>query len=161
MQRFTECSQCFSRWTEAPSAATVNWQHVAVQKHTQLWIKLRQTWYCCDRKSLSGMRAKLRTVAASNNRVHMPWSLYYCLFTPHICGVVLRIHPNCGESHIQHNATGEVATVPGFEKSMKMCEELHENLSKCFQDLNGQETQMNLFQKPFGVNVENVNGADF
>jgi len=32
----------------------------------------------------SGMCAKLRTVAASNNRVHMPWSLDYCLFTSHI-----------------------------------------------------------------------------
>jgi len=31
----------------------------------------------------SGMSANLRTVAASNNRVHMPWSLYYCLFAPH------------------------------------------------------------------------------
>ena len=30
------------------------------------------------------MCAKLRTVAASNSRVHMPWSLYYCLFAPHI-----------------------------------------------------------------------------
>jgi len=32
----------------------------------------------------SGTCAKLRTVAASNNRVHMPWSLYYCLFALHI-----------------------------------------------------------------------------
>ena len=36
----------------------------------------------------SGICAKLRTVAASNNRVHMPWSLYYCLFAPHICMVL-------------------------------------------------------------------------
>ena len=36
----------------------------------------------------SGICAKLRTVAASNNRVHMPWSLYYCLFTPYICMVL-------------------------------------------------------------------------
>jgi len=42
-----------------------------------------------------------------------------------------------------------------------MCEDLRENFSKRFQDLNGQETQMNLFQKPFGVDVESVNGADF
>ena len=40
--------------------------------------------YCCDRKSPSGMCAKLRTAAASNTRVHMPWSLYYCLFAPHM-----------------------------------------------------------------------------
>jgi len=31
----------------------------------------------------SGICAKLRTVAASNNRVHMPWSLCNCLFAPH------------------------------------------------------------------------------
>jgi len=40
----------------------------------------------------SGMCAKLRTVAASNNRVHMPWSLYYCLFAPHICAVLFFTH---------------------------------------------------------------------
>jgi len=28
--------------------------------------------YCCDRKSPSGKCAKLHTVAASNNRDHMP-----------------------------------------------------------------------------------------
>jgi len=27
-------------------------------------------------------------------------------------GVVLRTHPVCGESHIQRNASGEVATLP-------------------------------------------------
>jgi len=32
----------------------------------------------------SGICAKLRTVAARNNRVLMPWSLYYCLFAPRI-----------------------------------------------------------------------------
>jgi len=36
----------------------------------------------------SGICAKLRTVAASNNRDHMPRSLYYCLFAPHICMVL-------------------------------------------------------------------------
>ena len=40
----------------------------------------------------SGICAKLRTVAASNNRVHMPWSLYYCLFAPHICMVLFFTH---------------------------------------------------------------------
>jgi len=33
-----------------------------------------------------------------------------------------------------------------FEKYVKMCEDLRENFSKRFQDRNGQETQMNLFQ---------------
>ena len=40
----------------------------------------------------SGICAKLRTVAASNNRVHMPWSLYYCLFAPHLCMVLFFTH---------------------------------------------------------------------
>jgi len=40
----------------------------------------------------SGICAKLRTVAASNNRVHMPWSLCYCLFAPHICMVLFFTH---------------------------------------------------------------------
>ena len=57
------------------------------------------------------MCAKLRTVAASNNGDHALQSLYYCLFAPRICGVVLRAHPVRGESHIQRNATGEVATL--------------------------------------------------
>ena len=50
-----------------------------------------------------------------NNRVHMPWSLYYCLFAPYIyMGVVLRTYPVRGESHIQRNASGEVATIFRF-----------------------------------------------
>jgi len=38
-------------------------------------------------------------------------SLYYCLFAPHICGVVLHAHSVRGESQIQRNANGEFATV--------------------------------------------------
>jgi len=34
---FTECSQCFSSKTEALSAAIVNWQHDAVQKHVFIY----------------------------------------------------------------------------------------------------------------------------
>ena len=59
----------------------------------------------------SGMCAKLRTVAASNNRDHPTRSLYYCLLAPHTYIFVLRAHPVRGESHNQRNATGEVATV--------------------------------------------------
>ena len=40
----------------------------------------------------SGICAKLRTVATSNNRVHIPWSLYYCLFAPHIRMVLFFTH---------------------------------------------------------------------
>ena len=57
------------------------------------------------------MCAKLRIVTASNNRVYPTRSLYYCLFAPHIYGFVLRAHPVRGESRIQRNTTGEVATV--------------------------------------------------
>jgi len=45
----------------------------------------------------------------------MSRSLYYCLFTPHIYGVVLCTHSICGEPRIQCKASDEVATVPwGF-----------------------------------------------
>jgi len=49
-------------------------------------------------------------MAASNNRVHASPSLYYCLFALRIYIVVLHVHPVRGESHIQRNATREVAT---------------------------------------------------
>jgi len=45
-------------------------------------------------------------------RASTPRSLYYWLFVPRIYIVVLRAHPVHGESHIQRNATREVATVP-------------------------------------------------
>jgi len=34
------------------------------------------------------------------------------LFTPHTHGVILHAHHVCGESWIQRNANGEVATIP-------------------------------------------------
>jgi len=74
-----------------------------------LWL------FCCVAiGNPSGMCAKLRTVAASNNRDHALQSLYYWLFAPHICGVVLCTHPVRRESHIQCNASGEVATAVGY-----------------------------------------------
>ena len=67
------------------------------------------------KQSPSGKCAKLHTAAASNNRVHVSKSLYYCLFAPHIyMGVVFRAHPVRGESHIQRNANREVATTSPF-----------------------------------------------
>ena len=57
------------------------------------------------------MRAKLRTVAASNNRGHPTRSLYYCLFAPHTYSVFLHAHPVRGKSYIERNGTGEVATI--------------------------------------------------
>ena len=48
----------------------------------------------------SGMCAKLRTVVASNSRVHPTRPLYYGLFAPHIYGFVLRAHSVSGEPRI-------------------------------------------------------------
>jgi len=59
----------------------------------------------------SGMCAKLRTMAASNNGDHPTRSLYYCLFAPHTHIFVLRAHPVRGESYNQRHTTGEVATI--------------------------------------------------
>ena len=44
----------------------------------------------------SGMCAKLRAVAASNNRDHAPQSLYYCLFAPHTEYTVHSLSPCYG-----------------------------------------------------------------
>jgi len=52
------------------------------------------------------MCAKLRTVAASNNRDH---SIIAC--SRHIHIFVLRSHPVRGESRNQRNTIGEVATI--------------------------------------------------
>ena len=49
-------------------------------------------------ESPSGMYAKLRTVAPSNDTVHPTRSLYYCLFAPHM---VFRAHSVRGETFIQ------------------------------------------------------------
>jgi len=74
------------------------------------------TLCCCDRKpeqqvhkvSHCGSKQQWRSCAAIS---------YYCMFAPRIYIVILRSHAIRGESHIQHNATGEVAT-PECEKSM-------------------------------------------
>ena len=47
----------------------------------------------------SGICAKLRAVAASNNRVHMI-TLLLLVRATFMYGVVLRVHPVRGESHI-------------------------------------------------------------
>jgi len=43
-------------------------------------------------ESPSAKCAKLHTLAASNNRDQMQWSLYYCLFAPHIYVVLFFAH---------------------------------------------------------------------
>ena len=78
--------------------------------HSTTFASWSQHYFVEIRKP-SGMWTKLHTVAASNNRDHMPRSLYYCLFAPHTYGVVLHAHSIHGEPHIQHNASGEVATL--------------------------------------------------
>ena len=72
--------------------------------------------------SPSGKCAKL---AVSNNRDNTPRPLYYCLFVAHTVymGVVLCAHLVRGESHIQHNASGKVATplkLEGQSRALKM-----------------------------------------
>jgi len=53
-------------------------------------------------------------VSTGSDRVSTPQSLYYCLFAPRIYGVVFRAHSVRGESRIQRNASGEVATTHYF-----------------------------------------------
>ena len=55
------------------------------------------------------MRAKLRTVAASNNRDHARNLSIACSRYIYY-GVIVHAHPVRGESHNQRNTTGEVAT---------------------------------------------------
>jgi len=102
-------------------------------------ISLLETmaWCCCDRKARAASALSFtlwqqaaieitchdhssRTPVISFNRWHVsisrdykPQSVYYCLFAPHTLymGVIIRAHPVRGESHIQHNANREVATV--------------------------------------------------
>jgi len=65
---------------------------VAISRLTLRWMCDYKSLIMLRSKILSGICAKLRTVAASNNRVHMPWSLCYCLFAPHICMVLFFTH---------------------------------------------------------------------
>jgi len=74
----------------------------------------------------SGMCAKLRTVAASNNRDHDHNLSYCCLLAPRIYIFVLRGHPVRGESHNQRNTTGEVATTSPY-----FCNEPHRSHVLC------------------------------
>ena len=67
------------------------------------------------------------TLVVTFNRSHVsigrnytPRSLFYCLFAPPIYGVVLRAHSVRGESHIQHNATGDVATLVNIKTTRQL-----------------------------------------
>jgi len=78
----------------------------------QLWTILKFIIVVLRSEIPSGMCAKLRTVAASNNRVHMlAISLTIACSRYMYNGVVLHAHPVRGESHNERNTPGEVATV--------------------------------------------------
>ena len=68
-------------------------------------------------ESPSGKRAKLRTVAASNDRDHAPRSLYYCLFAPRIYSVFFANTTFVVNRAFQRNASGVVATsLPSYNE---------------------------------------------
>jgi len=78
-----------------------------------VFLYLHTCWCILLRSEIpSGLCATLRSLAASNNRVHPTRSLCNCLFAPLTFIFVLRAHPVRGESHNQRNTTGEVATIP-------------------------------------------------
>jgi len=55
---------------------------------TQFFLMTCKVEKCCNQKSPSGMFAKLHTVAASNNRVHVPRSLSRTLVVTFNCSQV-------------------------------------------------------------------------
>jgi len=73
------------------------------------WFGYENGYRCCDRKSRAACAQSFapwqQATIEFTRRDH-----YYCLFAPHIYIIVLRAHPVRGESHIQRNANGEVAT---------------------------------------------------
>jgi len=83
-------------------------------KNLGLYHKISQSahlWLIVLRSEIpSGMCAKLRTAAASNNK-DAPQSLLLLLAVHIYYGVILHAHPVRGESHNQRNTTGEVATI--------------------------------------------------
>jgi len=102
---FYYCMAIFQKWNGSEEHYFCKWDNNhcfglawAIRSFDMVLFDSRFAVYQC-------MCTKLRTVAANNNRVHTPWSLYYCLFTPRLYIVVVRAHPVRGE----RNATGEVA----------------------------------------------------
>ena len=85
---------------------------------SQLLLSLVECWHCCDWKS--------RTACAQSfslwqqTTIEITWRDHsYCLFAPYIYIyiyiVLLRAHSVCGESYIQRNTAGDVATTsPSF-----------------------------------------------
>ena len=50
--------------------------------------------------------------------------------------------------------------IPDFKKYAYYCQDLGENFSKKFQDLNEREIEFLLFQQPFRENVEDITYAE-
>jgi len=86
--------------------------------------------YCCDRKAraASARRFTLWQQATIEITCH-DHSIIAC--SCHIfMGLVLRLHPVRGESHIQRNANGEVATI--LQISVGSCKNQHNVTFGCF-----------------------------
>ena len=50
--------------------------------------------------------------------------------------------------------------IPDFKKYAHYCQDLGENFSKKFYDLNGREVELSLFQQPFRGNVKDITYAE-
>jgi len=100
MHFFCDSVILFTKRYSSPSEPWVSPDRVS---RILYWIKAR---YCCERESLSNMRAKLRTVAASNNRDH---SIIACSHHIHVVFFFAHI-PFVVNRAFQRNASGEVAT---------------------------------------------------
>jgi len=133
-------------WVKPASTSTCLFSRLCTRRSEQLHAafvnNLCGRAHCCDRKSRAAYAQSFalwqqatieftwhdhspRTLVVTFNgsqvnigRASTPRSLFYCLFAPHISGVVLRAHPVRGESHNQRNTTGEVATTCNSTQSI-------------------------------------------
>ena len=96
--------------TKRPRCCCDRKSRAAYAQSFALWQQATIEFTCHDHSSRTLL---LRSVVdiVSITRNYTPWSLYYCLFAPHMNGVVLHAHPVRGKSHNQRSTTGEVAIV--------------------------------------------------
>jgi len=91
------------------------WKPGAVAPFAPLCTPL--TVYCCDRKSRAASAQSFTLwQQATIEMTRLDHSIIACSWHAYI-GVILRAHAVRGESHIQRNATGEVATILSFSQS--------------------------------------------
>ena len=95
----------FTSWSQHHFVAIGKARAACVQSFT-LW---QQAITEIMHRNHSSHMLLLRSIV-SITRDYTPPSLYYCMFAPHICSVVLCAHPVRGESHMQCNANRVVAT---------------------------------------------------